>query len=388
MKDDLAYKGAEARASLPFLSCTKTATGGWIGRSALNWILGWVAPETHASTRYMPQQKRVYSSSPSEGKTVRTRCTVPVAQPASPCEVSVHLGSPFPPVYGANACGHFVQLLALVRSAYSRLAAQSIFRVNNLQDTRLPNGRARLPSSSDPMGTLAATVSLLHWVRKCDPDLFCDAHAYRARLVAASALFLAHKLKSEETWPPGANVAANVMSCFVQGLSDAQYIDRQRASCDIFECEAWLLKQAPVHLLCDENVLCVAELELARLLARGALSAEEACAALAAAFALFYGDATQPGGGQLVNAVGPEAERAGRALVRGALCLAPSERETDAYDKATKKLAAHLIKTFERRVPGHPDGGMLDVMRRDRAALLSQRELARMSDDELIVDVV
>ena len=102
--------------------------------------------------------------------------------------------------------------------------------------------------------------------------------------------------------------------------------------------------------------MCVAELELARLLARRARSAEEACAALAAAFALFHGDATQPGGGQLVNAVGSGGERAGRALVRGALCLAPSERDTGSPTHATKKLAAHLIKTLERRVPGHPDG--------------------------------
>ncbi len=210
----------------------------------------------------------------------------PVAPPGSPNVVFDNVGT------GGNRLvrSRLSMALGSVRRAYEWAIMHGHFTATDISDVRLLDGNGQplpsLPCSADPMGTMAAAMSILHWLMH-HVDNSHLMLTYESRTAAAAALLMAQKLKSEDKWAAEHNIAAAVMQRFLEPGERFHY-PVETMSRDVFTAEANILLAAPVHLLVEENPCVEAEVELARLTREGKLDVPTAHEALGRVFMYFY----------------------------------------------------------------------------------------------------
>ena len=178
--------------------------------------------------------------------------------------------------------------MCAIRHAHAALVLRGNFTFDNIRLNRVG------PTYEDPMGTLVAAMTVLKWNLNYQHLLEHNLN-YETRRLCAAALFLVHKLKSEDGWGvgPGMPMATCVLMEFLSQTDIYTHTwDKQKR--DMFATEMQLLTETPVYSLADENVQSATEMALARLMERGLIDEKQADAALRRVFIYFYAASVLP----------------------------------------------------------------------------------------------
>jgi len=278
----------------------------------------------------------------------------------------------------------FVRILSMVRQNYCALCVNGIFTANNMDDKDLLK-EGRLRASQDPMGTMAAAVSIVKWLLTHD-HVVDHGLGYASRCIGAVALFVAHKVKSEDSWPEGLNIAAKVLGMFfgpcggneVHGNSElaALTMTDECMSHDLFRWECKLIWHLPMHSLCEENMCAYAEREIYALYDSELMDAEATRVALGRIFVYFYYCVAMLDKDFFEDEATDMSEcDMGLALVCCVIHNTEAHAAADKYSAPVQTLARRVIKAVLvwPRV-GHPDCAYLRLLhKRERTRLLQPR---------------
>ena len=154
---------------------------------------------------------------------------------------------------------------------YTALVKRGLFSFTDI------NSGVVKTTGEDSMGVVTAACSIIRFYYSGDrAALAYDPHSHmglsiESRHLLAAALFLAYKMKSEDTWRNG-QMAYHVLSMFVTALEYPTEDAKRRMPEVVMRTEAILLAQAPVHSLVDGNIASVVEHQLDHLLKKKILT--------------------------------------------------------------------------------------------------------------------
>ena len=178
--------------------------------------------------------------------------------------------------------------MCAIRHAHYALTRRGNFTLDNIK----LGGKGA--AHEDPMGTLVGAMTVLKWNLNYQ-QLLEHNLTYNTRLLCATSLFMAHKLKSEDGW--GVSSCMPMSTCVVMEFlsrNDILANTWTKQKNDVFALELKLLNETPVYSLVDENVQSATEVALTKMLAWGVINEEQAEAALRRVFIYFYATVVIP----------------------------------------------------------------------------------------------